>query len=151
MAEPRAGVVIPERYRALVERAAGYCPELSVLLVGAQIQVESEWDPDAESSAGAQGIAQFMPGTWRVEGRDYSGDGRADVFDPEDAIPSLGAYMCRLIGVVRAEGIPGDAVDLALAAYNAGLGAVRRYRGIPPYPETRAYLRKVRELARESA
>lgn len=147
MADPQQRVEIPPRYAALVAQAAAFCAELTESLVGAQIQVESNWDPDAVSPAGAQGIAQFMPGTWSDYGKDHSGDGRADVFDPADAIPTLGETMCLYADVVRREGIPGDVIDLALAAYNAGLGAVRRYNGVPPYAETRAYIRKVRDLA----
>jgi soluble lytic murein transglycosylase-like protein len=141
---------IPPQYAALVERAAGFCPELTVPLVGAQIQTESQWDPNAVSPRGAQGIAQFMPATWREFGADHSGNGQADPFDPADAIPSLGSMMCRHIAEIRREGIAGDPVDLGLAAYNAGISAVKQYGGIPPYPETGAYIAKVRQLAESS-
>ena len=84
------------------------------------------------SPAGAQGIAQLMPATAR-------GLGVRDPFDPSQAIPAA----ARLLGGhLRAFG----SVPLALAAYNAGPGAVRRYGGVPPYRETQAYVARVMAL-----
>ena len=94
---------------------------------------ESGFDPRAVSPAGAQGIAQLMPATAR-------GLGVRDPFDPAQAIPAAARLLS---GHVRAFG----SVPLALAAYNAGPGAVRRYGGIPPYPETQAYVARVLALA----
>jgi hypothetical protein len=83
-----------------------------------------------------------MPGTWRTHGLDASGDGRADPFDPHDAIASAAAYDCQLVGYVK--GVAGDPVALMLAAYNAGPYAVINHAGVPPYAETRAYVRAIR-------
>lgn len=96
----------------------------------ATILQESAYDPGAVSSAGAVGIAQFMPETAR--------DAGVDPFDPFDALDGsahvLGAYLRAYAGIYP------DAHAAALAAYNAGPGAVARYRGVPPYAETREYV-----------
>ena len=106
-------------------------------VAAAQLKQESQWNPNAGSSAGAQGIAQFMPDTWAAYGEG------GDVTDPEDAIPAYGRYMAALKEEVEplADGDADQLVRLTLAAYNAGPGAVTKHRGIPPYRETRNYVR----------
>jgi len=99
-------------------------------LLAAQLYAESGFNPFAQSPAGAQGIAQFMPGTAEAYGLD-------DPFDAEQAIQAQARLMRDLLD--RFGGRPA----LALAAYNAGPGAVERYGGIPPYAETRAYVAKI--------
>lgn len=106
---------------------------LAPTLLAALLRTESGFDGRAVSPAGAQGIAQFMPATAR-------GMGLRDPFDPAAAIPAAARLLA---GHVRAFG----SVALALAAYNAGPGAVERYGGIPPYPETRAYVARILALA----
>lgn len=94
-----------------------------------QIQQESGFQPGVTSPAGAIGIAQFMPGTARALG-----------VDPRDPIASLDAsarYMRRLVDKY------GGSVPLALAAYNAGEGAVAAAHGIPRIPETQNYVRSI--------
>lgn len=141
-------------YVPLLEEAAAHCAGIDAPLLAAQIEAESNWNPRAQSPAGAQGIAQFMPGTWAAWGYDANGDGAADVWDPEDAIPSQGRFMCSMHDeIVAAQGtgaLPTDvsSMELSLAAYNAGLNAVLRHGGIPPYPETQAYVPKI--MARRS-
>ena len=142
----RAGTV-PAAYEPLLRRAAGVCPGITAPLLAAQLDAESGWDPRAVSPAGAQGLAQFLPSTWASEGVDGDGDGTADPFNPADAIASQARYLCRLLASVVADPqLSGDRLELALAAYNTGLGAVQRHRGIPPYPETQQYLRRIRVL-----
>ncbi|MDT4994182.1 MAG: hypothetical protein QOH97_4074 [Actinoplanes sp.] len=102
---------------------------VSARLLAAVAKVESGYDPQAVSGAGAQGLMQLMPGT-------AAGLGVQDPFDPQDAIMG-GARL--LAQNLREFG----SVPLALAAYNAGGGAVRRYGGIPPFAETRAYVPRV--------
>jgi hypothetical protein len=138
---------VPDQYAGAIQLAAAACPGLPAAALAAQLATESSWDPTAVSPAGAQGLAQFLPGTWATWGRDADGDGRADPFDPLDAIAAQGALMCHLLETARRSGW-GEPIDLALAGYNAGWGAVTRYRGIPPYPETSDYVAKVRALAR---
>jgi len=135
------GGSVPDALVPLYQGAATLCPVLSWTLLAAQGRVESRYRADADSPVGASGIAQFMPGTWATWGTDGDGDGRADVLNPADAIPSQSRYDCALIATVA--GIPGEPVELMLAAYNAGPGNVRRYQGIPPFAETRAYVAKI--------
>lgn len=103
--------------------------------VAATILQESAYNPHAVSSAGALGVAQFMLGT--------ADDNGVDPFDPFDSL----AGASRLLGsYVRAyERNYSDPYAVALAAYNAGPGAVDRYRGVPPYRETREYVTLVYE------
>jgi len=138
---------IPAAYVPLLQRAATTCPPVTAALLAGQISVESSWNPAAVSPAGAQGIAQFTPDTWARAGVDGDGDGVRDPFDPADAIPAQAAQMCRLLAAVTAARLPGDPVDLALAAYNAGPQRVLDARGIPSIPETQAYVRTVRTAA----
>ncbi|QKD79448.1 lytic transglycosylase domain-containing protein [Actinomyces marmotae] len=139
---------VPTEYQAVLKRAGSICPEVTAPALAAQIEAESNWDPAATSPAGAQGIAQFMPGTWASAGKDGDGDGRADISNPQDAIYSQGAYMCSLVEGVKklqASGsVSGEVLDLALAAYNAGLGAVQSAGGIPQNGETPAYVERIK-------
>lgn len=138
---------VPAAYEPLLRRAAGTCPGITAPLLAAQLDAESGWNPRAVSPAGAQGLAQFLPSTWATEGIDGDGDGTADPFRPADAIASQAGYLCTLLTAVTADPqLTGDRLELALAAYNTGLGAVQRHRGVPPYPETQQYLRRIRQL-----
>ena len=139
--------LVPASYQALVQKAALTCPGITAPLLAAQLEAESGWNPNAVSPAGAQGLAQFIPETWLGEGVDGDGDGVRDPFNPADAIASQASFMCRLLAAVAADTtVTGDPIDLALAGYNAGLGAVQAYHGVPPYAETQAYVVHIRAL-----
>ena len=133
------GVInVPNGWGQLVEEAAKTAG-LPVSVAAAQLKQESNWDPRAGSSAGAQGIAQFMPETWAQYGEG------GDVTDPEDAIPAYGRYMAALLNEVKP--LAGDDADqlvrLTLAAYNAGPGAVAQHKGVPPFAETQRYVETI--------
>ncbi len=113
--------------------AAAAVFRVSESLIKAVIQVESEFDHLAVSSKGAQGLMQLMPPTARRFGV-------SNPFDPRQNIFGGTQYLRFLLDVFQ-----GD-VSLVLAGYNAGENAVTRYRGIPPYRETRSYVQKVRSL-----
>ncbi|MFD7502281.1 NlpC/P60 family protein [Streptomyces sp. NPDC059850] len=137
---------VPSEYVSWIEKAARTCPEVSAPLIAAQMEQESGWKPDAVSPVGAQGLSQFMPGTWATWGVDAAGkdgspqpDGKADPFTPGDAIMTQARYDCWLVGKVG-KTKAGDPTRLMLAAYNAGPGAVEQYGGVPPYPETQTYV-----------
>lgn len=91
------------------------------------IETESGWNPDAVSSAGAEGIAQFMP---------LTSQGNVDPFNPFESL----SYAAELLRSYYRKF--GD-WEQALAAYNAGPGAVQKYGGVPPYTETQNYIRKI--------
>lgn len=122
---------VPARFREPLLRSASRW-NVSAALLAAQLMAESNFDPFAVSSAGAQGIAQFMPGT-------AASLGLADPFDPVRAIDAQAHLMSDLI---RALGSP----ELALAAYNAGPGAVEGCRCVPDIPETVAYVSRILAL-----
>jgi len=98
-------------------------------LVKAVIAAESSFDSDAVSHAGAQGLMQLMPETARTLGV-------KDAFRPDENVRGGTRYLRKMIDRY------GDWTR-ALAAYNAGPKAVDRYRGVPPYPETRDYVKRV--------
>lgn len=137
---------IPAAYREWVLKAGAMCPEAPPALIAAQIEQESGWNPRATSPVGAQGLSQFMPGTWATWGVDADKDGRADPFSAPDAIMTQGRYDCWLAGKVKSYKAKGEPRDLMLAGYNAGPGAVQQYGGIPPYPETKAYVARIKQL-----
>jgi len=139
---------VPAPYRDLVQTAGSRCPDVSASLIAAQIDTESGWNPDAVSSAGAEGISQFMPGTWTAWGVDGNANGTTSPFEPEDAIPAQAALMCSLADTMndwlgRAV-VDGELVDLMLAGYNAGAASVESYGGVPPFPETLAYIDQIK-------
>jgi soluble lytic murein transglycosylase-like protein len=119
---------------SLVEQAARR-HGLEPALVLAVVSVESGFKPGAVSAKGAQGLMQLMP-------RTAASLGVEDAFDPEQ---NLDAGVRHLEALVRQ--YDGD-LTRALAAYNAGQGAVARHGGVPPYRETRAYVRRVLERYR---
>lgn len=141
---------VPAEFRDLVAAAAGECPEVTAPLLAAQLDAESGWNPTAVSPVGAQGLAQFMPATWAAYGVDGNGDGIKDPFEPADAIASQARYMCVLVDEVRSVADSADVgiIELILAAYNAGPGAVRQAGGIPGFEETRAYVTRITMLMR---
>jgi soluble lytic murein transglycosylase-like protein len=102
---------------------------VSAQLLAAQLYAESGFNPFARSPAGAEGIAQFMPGT-------AAAIGLADPFDPDSAINAQAHLMRDLLGRF-------GSVPLALAAYNAGPGAVAVCGCVPPIPETTAYVARI--------
>ncbi len=113
--------------------AAAASHGVSVDLVRAVIQVESDFDHLAVSSKGAQGLMQLMPFTARRFGV-------SDPFDPRQNIFAGVRYLRFLLDLFQGN------VALAAAGYNSGENAVLRYGGIPPYKETRAYVEKVQSL-----
>jgi cell wall-associated NlpC family hydrolase len=140
---------VPAEYQPLVQKWGNLCPALNPALLAAQLYQESGWDARAQSGAQAQGIAQFIPGTWASHGIDGNGDGRADVWDPADAIPSAASYDCELASYVK--NVPGNNTDNMLASYNAGAYAVIQAGGIPPYRETQNYVKTIRTLEKSFA
>ncbi|MFI8975252.1 NlpC/P60 family protein [Nocardia asteroides] len=112
------------------------------------------------SPAGALGPGQFMPATWRQYGRDADGDGTADVLGVADSVMASGQLMCDMYAQIQQwkdEGrVVGDSLDLTVAAYNAGAGAVLRSGGMPSgspdyETQTKPYVGKVKAAAEQLA
>ncbi|MFD4971981.1 NlpC/P60 family protein [Streptomyces sp. NPDC058424] len=140
---------VPAAYQPLVQKWGNLCPAINPALLAAQLYQESGFNPNARSPAAAQGIAQFIPGTWATHGIDGDGDGKADVWNPGDAIPSAASYDCELASYVK--DVPGNVTHNMLAAYNAGAYAVIKYGGVPPYAETRNYVKTITTLEKSFA
>jgi soluble lytic murein transglycosylase-like protein len=116
--------------------AAAARHKLDPALLAGLIRQESNFNPAAVSPAGARGLTQLMPGT-------AAGLGVKDAGDPVQAIEGGARYLRQQLDRF------GNDPTRALAAYNAGPGAVLRHGGVPPYAETQAYVRKVQEFAAE--
>jgi len=117
------------RYRVIepiIEKAAN-THELDPMLLRAIARIESCYDPKALSSAGARGIMQLMPATAK-------GLAVSDSYNATQNISGGARYFAELLQQFDQN------TELALAAYNAGPGAVKKFGGIPPYPETRHYV-----------
>ncbi|HEY9686469.1 MAG TPA: lytic transglycosylase domain-containing protein [Coleofasciculaceae cyanobacterium] len=129
MEKPNATLPVPEALEGLIQDKAsqhGLDPDL----LKALIRNESGFNPKARSPVGAEGLMQLMPGTAK-------GLGVTNSLDPAQNIDGGARYLKGLLKKYD------QSVPLALAAYNAGPGAVDRHGGIPPYAETTQYVKKV--------
>jgi soluble lytic murein transglycosylase-like protein len=115
-------------YDKLIDRYADQY-NIDPVLVRAVIQVESDFNPRCVSNKGARGLMQLIPETAQRYGV-------KDVFNPEENIRGGVHYLSDLMGMFNSD------IQRALAAYNAGEGAVTRYGGIPPYGETTTYVQR---------
>lgn len=123
----------PDWVTSIIKRASDKY-NIPTMLLSALLKQESGFNPKATSSVGAQGIAQFMPATAQGMG--------VDPLDPESAIMGAAKYL-------RQSWDKFGKPELALAAYNAGGGAVNQYGGIPPYKETQDYVKNIMAMASE--
>jgi soluble lytic murein transglycosylase-like protein len=121
------GLVGKTSYDPIIESASGK-HDVDARIVKAVIQVESSFNPRARSPKGAMGLMQLMPKT----ARQYAA---RNPYDPQSNIDAGTKYLSKLLSEFE--------LPLALAAYNAGEGAVRRFGGIPPYAETQTYVAKI--------
>lgn len=134
---PGAGAMTPPASLAPIFAAATAEYQLPPGLLEAVATQESGMNPNAVSSAGAEGIMQIMPAT-------AAANGVADPFDPAEAIPGAARILAGNLAHF-------GSVPLALAAYNAGAGAVEQYGGIPPYPQTEAYVSSIMAMLGRSS
>ena len=140
---PHSAAILNPGDLAEILAAAGREHDLDVDLLASVVKAESDGNPRAVSPVGARGLMQLMPQTAASLGVENS-------FQPQQNVQGGSAYLDELLTRYH------NNLALALAAYNAGPEAVDRYGGIPPYPETRAYVARVirefnrRILAREA-
>ena len=127
---PAAGAAVPVGGGSFEQlfQSAGARHGVSPALLASVARAESGMNPRAVSPAGAQGLMQLMPGTAKSLG--------VDAFDPRQAVDGAARLLKSHLETF-------GSTELALAAYNAGPGAVRRHGGIPPYAETQTYVRRV--------
>jgi soluble lytic murein transglycosylase-like protein len=125
-----------EAYEDLIQEAA-QMHQLDPALIRAVMRTESAFNPAAVSPVGAIGLMQLMPELAEEMGV-------ADPLDPRDNVMGGAKYLRQLLTANRGN------VPLTLASYNAGPGNVKRYRGIPPFKETRNYVRKITDLLETS-
>ncbi|OZC47436.1 lytic transglycosylase [Rhodococcus sp. WWJCD1] len=139
-----------------LQKAGNICGGVKGTTIAALYAAENgfRYGPTAPvSSTGAQGPGQFMPGTWATYGKDYDGNGVVDVNSVGDAVMASGTMLCDIYGQVdgwKREGkVSGDTLDLTLAGYNAGAGAVLRSGGMPSgtvdyETQTKPYVARIR-------
>jgi len=120
-------------YKEAFIKAGKTCPGISARLLAAQARQESNFDPKAVGPmtqwGTAKGMSQFIDTTWAQWGH-------GSPFDPQQAIAAQGRFMCALYAKLGSS-------TLALAAYNAGPNAVKKYKGIPPYDQTINYVQRI--------
>lgn len=162
---------VPAQYVQAVYDAGSICPEAPPHLIAAQIFSESGWNPNATSPANAQGIAQFIPGTWREvfddiipndkkaaerEGRaphyqfssGYKFPANPSVWNAQAAIRAMGVYDCHIVYQYVGD-LGGDTRRLMLAGYNAGPPLIRLIKRVPHNGETEVYVEKIIKLMAE--
>lgn len=138
---------VPNGWAGAVQ-TAGQAAGIDPAILAAQLEAESSWNPNAigpmTKYGTAKGMGQFIDSTWAAYGE-------GSVFDPLNAIAAQGAYMGQLVQdfTELAQATGADRIALALAAYNAGPGAVAKHGGIPPYYETQQYVPKILGLAQD--
>ncbi len=128
-ADAPGGAIAGASYDDLIQTASGRY-NLDAELIRAVIKAESDFNARARSQKGAMGLMQLMPETARLHSV-------ADAYDPGENVEAGARHLRMLLDRYQ-----GD-MELSLAAYNAGSAAVEKYRGIPPFSETREYVRRV--------
>ena len=124
--DPKTLAIKKKTYGEIIEEAAQNNPKLDIALIKAVIEAESNYDSNAVSPKGAMGLMQLMPATAK----------RLGVINPFDPSQNIQAGARELNSLMENNAN----ISLALAAYNAGQGAVTKYKGIPPYKETQNYV-----------
>lgn len=126
-----------DAYEDIIQEAAELYG-IDAALIRAVMRTESQFRPNVVSPVGAQGLMQLMPALAKEMGV-------KNPFDPRDNVMGGAKYLKKLLDAHQGN------IALTLASYNAGPGNVKRYRGIPPFKETRNYVRKITDILEEEA
>ncbi|MFE2999305.1 peptidoglycan DD-metalloendopeptidase family protein [Nocardia sp. NPDC059246] len=145
---------VPAAFEPWVIKAAATCKEVTAPLIGAQLEQESGFRVDAHNDqSGADGPAQFMPGTWASEAVDGDGDGTKNTRSIPDAVMSQASYNCKLAhqaeAALTAGTVEGDLTAIWLSMYNCGPQATVDSGGVCPNAETRPYVANIIARARD--
>ncbi|GLY24666.1 transglycosylase SLT domain-containing protein [Micromonospora sp. NBRC 101691] len=141
---------VPEALADTIEEAGATCTEIGPVVIAAQIEVASGWDPAKVGPDGRLGISQLPPDVFTRYGQDTDENDETSALDEEDSIMAQARYVCALAGEVRGlldsgQAI-GDVLDLTLVAYDQGIEAVRGAGGIPDDNGAQGYVVQVRAL-----
>jgi hypothetical protein len=133
-----------------IKDGGGICKPVTPVIIAAQIEVASNFQPNLTGPDGAQGISQLPPDIFKQFGQDDDKNGSTSAFDVEDSIMAQGRYMCSLSDSVNKlisdnEAV-GDPLDLTLAAYKDGLAAVTTAKAIPADNAAQGYVTQIRSL-----
>lgn len=141
---------VPEEFREWILEAARTCDAVDAPLLASQLYAENQfrYGPSSPvSPAGARGPGQFMPDTWAALGKDYDGDGVADVNSIGDSVMAMADYDCQMWDLtqqwLRDGKVHGDGTALMLSAYNCGPGGTLASSGVCGNSETTNYVRSI--------
>ncbi|MFD0315649.1 transglycosylase SLT domain-containing protein [Streptomyces flavalbus] len=139
---------VPSKYREVIEKAGGECAQIGAIVIVSQVQYESGFVENLVGPDGAKGLSQLPPDKFEEYGEDEDDNDETSALDGEDSIMAQARYMCALakdIDALLASGeVEGDRLDLTLAAYDAGLDAVKQAKGVPETPRSQTYIIGVR-------
>jgi len=141
-------VTVPSAYLTFIKEAGAECTQIGPLAIAGQIQQESGFNEKLAGPDGAEGISQMPPDKFKEFGKDDDDSGETSALQAEDSIRAQGRYMCSLAKeidtLVTNNEITGDRLELTLAAYDAGLDAVKAAKGVPDTQQTQSYIIGVR-------
>ncbi|MGW7514262.1 transglycosylase SLT domain-containing protein [Streptomyces sp. NPDC054796] len=139
---------VPAEYREVVKKAGQECDQIGAIVIAAQINQESVWDPKLKGPNGKEGISQLPPDKFDEFGEDEDDNDETSALDAEDSIMAQAKYMCSLAkdidALVANNEVKGAKLDLTLAAYSVGLDAVKQAKGVPQSGGAQSYVFGVR-------
>ncbi|MEV7659212.1 lytic transglycosylase domain-containing protein [Streptomyces anulatus] len=141
---------VPADLLESIEAAGALCEAIGPVVIAAQLDRESGFDPNKVGPDGKTGISQLAPAVFTQFGEDDDGNGEVSAFDAADSIMAQGRRLCALSGEVQGIVDSGQAIgtvlDLTLAAYNTSVEAVRQAGGIPAVNRTTGYVVSIRAM-----
>lgn len=139
---------VPASLADTIEEAGTVCTSIGAVVIAAQIEVESKWDGAKVGPDGELGISQLPPAVFTTHGKDTDKNNKTSALDQKDSVMAQARYLCALAdeaqGLIDSKAAIGNALDLALVAYDQGMDAVRDAGGIPATAEAQGYVAKVR-------